>query len=164
MIDRFTRWPEAIPISNITAETCARTFYDCWIARFGDPERITTDRGTQFESELFRNLTALTGSYKTITTAYHPQCNGLVERFHRQLKASLMCHDTTWTLSLPIVLLGIRTTIKELVYGTNLRIPSDLIDKPANLELTPPQDFVKNTKAHRVTGIMTVTSQKHSTK
>ena len=88
-VDRFTRWPEAIPLPNITAPTVAQAFVSGWIARFGTPSTITTDRGAQFESDLFAQLMRLLGSHRVRTTAYHPAANGLVERFHRQLKAGL---------------------------------------------------------------------------
>jgi len=102
-IDRFTRWPEAVPMENQEAETVARAFYDGWIARFGVPLRVTTDQGRQFESQLNR----LTDSQHLRTTAYHPQANGLVERFHRQLKTALRCHNNNrWTEALPIIMLS----------------------------------------------------------
>ncbi len=68
VIDRFTRWPEAFPLTDIRAET--------WIARFGTPTSITTDRGSQFQSGLWSNLTAALKSHRLRTTAYHPQSNG----------------------------------------------------------------------------------------
>ena len=105
-IDRFTRWPEAIPIKNINADTIVDAFYAGWISRFGAPAIVTTDRGSQFESRLFQALTQLIGAHRTRTTAYHPSSNGMIERFHRSLKAAIRCHATTnWTDILPVVLL-----------------------------------------------------------
>ena len=86
-VDHFTRWPEAI--TSISAEIVAKAFLLGWIARCCVPSCIVTDRGRQFESQLWKNLLTLLGSRKARTTAYHPQSNGMVERFHRQLKAAL---------------------------------------------------------------------------
>ena len=55
-VDRSTRWPEAIPIVDIRAETVADAFFSGWIARYGTPATITTDRGAQFESKVWDNL------------------------------------------------------------------------------------------------------------
>ncbi|VDD78882.1 unnamed protein product [Mesocestoides corti] len=58
-------------MQDISAETVAKTFVDRWVALFGVPSTITTDRGTQFESSLFRNLTRLLGTNRIRTTTYH---------------------------------------------------------------------------------------------
>ena len=103
--DRFTRWPEAIPIAGITAEAVAQAFVSGWIARFGVPSTVTTDRGRQFESALWTQLMRLIGSKRIRTTSYHPSANGFIERLHRQLKAALksQLNPTQWTDSLPMV-------------------------------------------------------------
>ncbi|GBP03193.1 hypothetical protein EVAR_89302_1 [Eumeta japonica] len=107
-------------------ETVATALLTCWISRFGCPTDIVTDRGKQFESTLFQHLARVAGFHHRRTTAYHPACNGLVERFHRQLKAAITCHaNEHWTECLPLVLLGVRSAYKddlkascaELVYG-----------------------------------------------
>ncbi|KAK4468964.1 hypothetical protein MN116_000100 [Schistosoma mekongi] len=146
-VDHFTRWPGAIPLKDITSETIARAFVEQCIANFGCPFIITTDRGRQFESGLFHSLTKLLGATRFRTTAYHPQSNGLVERFHQQLKASLSATNIPqWTEALPLVLLGIRSMVKEdvrcsvaeLVYGTTLRLPGEFVETastPTNLDL-----------------------------
>jgi cleavage and polyadenylation specificity factor subunit 1 len=140
-VDRFTRWPEAIPIPDRTADTVARALLTGWISSFGCPKTITTDQGHQFESQLFHSLAKLCGFHLTRTTAYHPAANGLVERFHRTLKAAIMCHaDQHWTEALPLVLLAIRTSFKadqqgslvELVYGEPLRMPGKLLTQTAH--------------------------------
>ena len=84
-IDHFTCWAEAISIRVITAVSVAQAFCSGWIARFGVPSTITTDHGRQFESALWQQLIQLLGSKR------NPIANGLIERFHCQLKASLKC-------------------------------------------------------------------------
>ncbi|GFW58007.1 transposon Tf2-6 polyprotein [Trichonephila clavipes] len=118
------------------AETTARALLNGWISRFGTPVTITTDQGTNFEFSLMRELTNMMGSHRIHSASYHPQSNGMIERFHRHLKSAIIAHeDTGWSDILPIVLLGLRSAMKndlkatssELVYGTTLRLLSDLI-------------------------------------
>lgn len=155
-VDRFTRWPEAFPLENIEADTVARTFVAGWVARFGTPARITTDQGRQFESHLFKNLNSFLGTTHLKTTAYHPAANGLVERFHRQLKAAIKCHnDERWTDALPIVLLGIRAAHREdldasaaeLVYGQNLCLPAEFFASSAK-NSSEPLEIIKQLRTH----------------
>ncbi|GFX63044.1 retrovirus-related Pol polyprotein from transposon 412 [Trichonephila clavipes] len=160
MIDRFSRWPEAVPIPDTTAKTISRAIFHHWIARFGCPSLITTDQGSQMRSSLFAEFTRILGTDRVKTTAYHPISNGLVERFHRHLKASIKAHESSrWTDVLPIVLLGIRSAVKEdlkascaeLVYGTTLRLPSDML----NVSIIPPCDEEFITSLHKVSPPLT---------
>ena len=134
MVDRTTRWPEVIPIADTTAETIMSAFLDGWVARFGVPAEVITDRGAQFTSDLWKKTLSKLGIDAKTTTAYHPQANGMVERFHRTLKNALRCavrSSKSWVRSLPWVLLGLRnapkldtsTSTAEVVYGTPLRVP-----------------------------------------
>jgi hypothetical protein len=89
------------------------------------------------------------------TTARHSAANGLVERFHRTLKAAIMCHaDQQWTEALPLFLLGIRTAYKkdlqasvaELVYGEPLKIPGELLTPTA--EQVNPAHLITEIRQH----------------
>ena len=145
--DHFTRWPEAVPISEGSAVTVARAFIQILVSCFGVPATITTDRGGQFESNLWKAVTQLLGTKHIRTTAYHPIANGMVEHFHRQLKSSLKAspHPERWTDMLYLALLGIRTTLKEdlkcttaeLVYGTSLSLPGEFFITQDVTDLDP---------------------------
>ena len=78
----FTHWPEAIPIVDMVASSVTQSFVSGWVARFGIPSVVTTDRGHQFESTLWKELTHMLGCTRLKTTAYLPAANGLVEFFH----------------------------------------------------------------------------------
>lgn len=151
-IDRFTRWPEAWPLQSITAIEVSEALVTGWVARFGCPEVITTDQGRQFESALFQQLRKRLGAVRIRTTGYHPASNGICERIHRQMKAGLMCHqDESWSKALPLVLLGMRTALKEdldtspaeLVYGEPLRVPGDFLTPPDTKTPEAPCEFVQ---------------------
>jgi transposase InsO family protein len=135
-IDRFTGFPVAVPIPDIRAETIADAFVSGWVSLFGVPLHVITDRGTQFESELFSHLSRILGFHRLRTTAYHPACNGKVERLHRRLKTAIKCRRQEWLTALPIVLWSIRSLPMEgfpyspftLVTGSNPNLPQAFID------------------------------------
>ena len=105
-VDRLSRWPDAFPIKDTTTETVTRALMLRWISRLGVSSTIITDRGSQFESNLWSQLSLLLGVHRQRTTAYHPAANGMVERFHRQLKTALKCSSNPhlWMDYLPLVL------------------------------------------------------------
>lgn len=133
-IDRATRWVEAYPLSEITASAVANAFVTSWISRFGVPLHVITDRGTQFESELFSELSKLIGFHRLRTTGYNPKANGMIERVHRTIKTAIKARKQSWLAALPIVLLGIRCIPNESGYspfsavtGTDILIPKPII-------------------------------------
>jgi cleavage and polyadenylation specificity factor subunit 1 len=153
-----------------TAETIAETFFSGWIARFGVPDTITTDRGTNFESLLFSSFSRFLGSYKTRTTAYNPKSNGMVERFHRQLKAAIMSRSSKhWFDALPHVLLGIRSSLKEdvgaspadLVYGAPLRLPGEFFRNSFSPEMSSRCEFLTSLQS-RIRQFRPVPASNHS--
>ncbi|XP_003370753.1 retrovirus-related Pol polyprotein from transposon 412 [Trichinella spiralis] len=124
--DYFSKWPEAYPIPDMTANTVARTLVNEFICRYGAPESLHSDQGRNFEAALIKELCETFDIHKTRTTPYHPQSNGLVERFHRTLLAMLSARATTdrrnWDLVLPMTLLAYRTSIHESTKATPCRI------------------------------------------
>ena len=139
VIDRFSRWPMAIPIADISTNTVIDSLTHNWIAAHGIPQAITSDRGSQFTSAVWEQLLRTWGIKSLHTTAYHPEANGLVERFHRRLKESLIALGNTerdqWFWRLPMAMLAIRTTHKpdvgaspaQLVYGEGVALPGEIL-------------------------------------
>jgi len=140
VIDAHTRWLEAIPLNDITASTVCNAFLLNWVSRFGPPLQLTSDRGTQFNSELASRLNELLGIHHIRTSAYNPRANGIVERSHRTLKSALKSRGGNWLAQLPIVLFGMRmrpdedgTSAFSRVTGEQPLVPHVL---PSNLSLT----------------------------
>jgi transposase InsO family protein len=153
MVDRFTRWIEAIPIANISSETCAKVFLENWVCRYGVPAKVVSDQGTQFESSIFTSLLKRLSIERHRTTAYHPQSNGAVERAHRTLKQCLRAisdRRTCWEEALPLVLLAMRTSTCEstqfppsqLVLGGEIRLPADFL-APIESQAMTQEEFAK---------------------
>ena len=90
MVDWFVRWPEPVPMLDAILNTCAGTFLAYWVTRsvvlsLGIPSDITTDKRSQFTSKIWEICNQHLGVRLHCATAYHPQANELVERFHTRL-------------------------------------------------------------------------------
>ena len=145
-IDRFSRFTVAQPVDSIDTMSVWSTLVNSWIKYFGCPQRVTTDRGRQFDNPLFRSLCKNFNIKLNHTTSYHPQSNGIVEREHRKLKNSLRSlRDSDWKDRLPIVVIGWNNAIREdflkspsqLLYGTSTRLPIEFFEPPTSMLITP---------------------------
>ena len=137
--DYFTKWTECFPMPNMEAVTVAKILVDEVISRFGVPGKIHSDQGTQFESNLFSELCKLLQIKKTRTTPYHPQSDGMVERFNRTLTTMLNMfvkeNHKDWDEQIPYVMMAYRATEHEtmglspnmLMLGRETSTPLDLV-------------------------------------
>ena len=138
--DYFTRWVEAYPLPNQEASTVAKVLVNEWVCRFGAPDVIHSDQGKNFESHLFAEVCHLLGMEKTRTTPYHPQSDGLVERFNRTLRMLLTIRmnqvpEDTWDEELPMLMLAYRSSVQEstrftpyrLMFGREVQLPVDIM-------------------------------------
>ena len=144
-IDYLTKWVEVFATPDQTALTIAKLLVEEIISRHGVPRELLSDRGAAFLSKLLHEIYRLMGIHKTSTTAYHPQTDGLVERFHRTLTS--MLSKTTqpggvdWDDRLPYVLFSYRCCEQEsirespffMVYGRDPVLPIDeALSEPAD--------------------------------
>ena len=90
--DFLTKWPIVVPMPDQKTSRIVRILVEELIPTFGVPEALLSDLGTNLLSHLMKDVCSLLGIEKYNTTAYHPQCNGLTERFNRTLKTMLRKH------------------------------------------------------------------------
>ena len=138
VMDYATKWPEAVALKSVDSETVARTLVELF-ARIGIPKEILTDHGSNFVSKLMIEFYHLTGVTPIKTSIYHPQTDGMVERFNATLKRMLrkgVAKDAKdWDQLLPFMLFAYRgakhTTTGfspyELVYGRKMRDTVDIL-------------------------------------
>ena len=111
-IDSASRWPEALPIRTTTSRvviTCLTSIFTRW----GFPEKLTSDNGSQFTSKSFKRWLRDKGIAHSRSTPYHPQGNGVVERLHRTLNAVIaktVQNKGDWAEVLPMALFFLRCT------------------------------------------------------
>lgn len=141
--DHFTKMAHAYPCRDQSAKQVARQLWDRYFCVYGFPERIHSDQGANFESELIRELLQVTGVKKSRTTAYHPMGNGNVERFNRTLGSMIRTlpprAKQKWPQMLQTLTFAYNCTAHEstgyapfyLMYGRVPRLPVDVMFQSA---------------------------------
>ena len=158
--DYFTKYVEAFALPDQQADTVAIAFIEGWVTRLGVPRELHTDQGSNFESELFREMCKLLGIYKTRTTPRNPKSDGLVERQNKTLEKLLGMmvaeNQFDWDEQIPYVLMAYRSSVQEstqqtpnmMCFGREVSLPLDVATPPCpeEMELKVP-DFVLKTQA-----------------
>jgi len=141
-IDKFTKWAEVEAVRTIPARSAVK-FIKGLVCRFGVPNRIITDNGSQFTSGLFKAYCASIGTKICYVSVAHPRSNGQAERANdevlkglktKRFDKKLKAHGKNWLDSLQSVLWSIRTTATKptgetpffLVYGAEAVLPTEL--------------------------------------
>ncbi|VFQ98999.1 unnamed protein product [Cuscuta campestris] len=136
-IDYFTKWVEAAPVPTITAEQMTKFVSKQILCRFGVPQQIITDNGTQFEAGGFNEFLQSWGIKHSYAAVGYPQTNGQVENTNRTimdgLKKKIMECKSTWVEEVPYILWTYRTTPRKatgetpfsLTYGFEARAPAE---------------------------------------
>ena len=148
VVDRTSRWFEALPLTEANAEQCCRQFVRGWVRNFGIPATIESDNGNTFSAQLWQDIQKQLGAIIKYTPLYSPQALGGVERQHKDLKQSLKTallqmgdsHGSAWMEILPWTLLARRTshhheldgTPAEALLGQNPRLPGDVAPQPSS--------------------------------
>ena len=155
VICQFTKWLEAYPLADQTAETVAKAVVNNFISRFGIPEQLHTDQGRNFTSRVFEGICRLLEITKTRTTPYRPCSNGQIERYNRTLLQLIRCHlkqNSRWDEDLPLLTGAIRSvpnrvtgfTPNQLMLGREVRLPEDLLAPAEEKEFPEPCAFVQD--------------------
>jgi hypothetical protein len=137
-VDLFTSWVEATPLKSLEAEEVIAAFFKIFISRHGCPEKVLTDLGSQFTSNIFQSLCQKFKIQHLTSSAYHHQSNGKVERFNRFLKQALSTitnpEQSNWDQLIERCLFVYRISLNKtlndspfhLIYGRDAILPYDL--------------------------------------
>ncbi|PNF18074.1 hypothetical protein B7P43_G03322 [Cryptotermes secundus] len=146
--DELSKFTLAVPIQQQDAGTVAKAFVEEVVLKFGIPQVLLTDQGSNFLSELFANMCKLLKIKRIKTTAYHPQSNGALERTHRVLVEYLRCYiledQTNWDKWIPYATFVFNTTPHtstgftphELMFGRKPNIPGILQKEAPGVQYT----------------------------
>ena len=137
--DHFTKFMIAAPMPDMKAERVADILVNEWILKYGTPRIIHSDRGTQFTSNIFKDLCKLLGVHQTLNSAYHPRGNGLIEKqnstIERMLAMTVKENQSDWAIKLPYVMSAYRATPhrstglspNQMMFGREVEMPIDLV-------------------------------------
>lgn len=119
IVDAYSKWPEVIPMKTISSKATVDALIEQF-AKFGIPECIVSDNGTQFTSAYFKNMCELNGIAHMRTAPYHPQSNGQAERFVDTFKrgfAKLKGEGRATANALQVLLQSYRSTPSGILNG-----------------------------------------------
>lgn len=137
----LSKYVEGYPLPNKEAKTVAKAFAENFILRYGIPEEVLTDKGTEFLSSIFKETCKLLNIKQLNSTAYHHETLGAIENSHKSLGDFLRIHATdhreTWSSWVQFwcfaynnsVHTATRFTPFELVFGRSCQLPSNLVSK-----------------------------------
>ena len=154
--DYFTKWTEAFALPNQEAETVARVLVEEVVCRLGVPRQLHSDKGTNFESQIFQEMCALLNIEKTRTTSRRPQSDGMVERFNRSLETMLTMYveqrQTKWDEHLPYVMLAYRSSVHDSTgFSPNMMMLGRETSLPLQVVVgTPLEDVLNPSRADYV--------------
>ena len=135
VIDHFTKWCETFPTPDPKARTVAQTLVSSLFGRVGPPQIIHSEQGRNFESHLMHKICQIMGTHKSRTSAYHPLCDGLVERQNRTIQDMLSAfvpqHRDHWDTWVSVIAYAYNTSTNEatgfspyeLVFGRTASTP-----------------------------------------
>ena len=124
ILDHATRIVEIIGLKNIKASTVAQKFDKHWLCRYPRPSTLLSDQGTQFLSNEFQELLQSYGIHHTVTSSYHPETNGMIERMHATINTmirSTIAEGGEWRTKLPAISWALRTTFHRTLGSTPFR-------------------------------------------
>jgi hypothetical protein len=154
--DYFTRWIVAVAVPDCSAQTTAEALFNEYICKYGVPAAILSDQGTHFHNQLMQAMSKLLGYNHTYSTTYHPQSNGMIERFNAtfvpQIAKLQDKEHNNWDEFLSSVVFayntGTHSTTQyspfQLLYGREPRLPAD--EKKSSFTFHKPNDYYEQLK------------------
>ena len=156
LVDHFTKWPEVVPLKEISAPTIARAIHDQWICRYGIMQRLHSDGASNVHGSVMQEVAKILGIGKSKSSRLHPQGDGISEAMVKQVKSCVQKqvdqYGRNWDLYLQSAVYAIRSSVNnstkvtpaELILGAKLSLPTRLLCSESSKQL------VEQSAAHHV--------------